>query len=48
MPSKKKKVAAKTTLRFNDLKPKKNPKGGWSGSDGDEASKITDTSLKIK
>jgi len=25
---------------MRDLKAKKNPKGGWSGSDGDEATKV--------
>jgi hypothetical protein len=39
MASKKKKTATKTVVKFRDLKSKKNPKGGWSGSDGDEASK---------
>jgi hypothetical protein len=37
MASKKKKTAAKTVVKFRDLKSKKNPKGGtisWSGSTG--------------
>ncbi len=37
MPSQKKKTKAKIAVKFKDLKSKKNPKGGWSGSDGDEA-----------
>jgi hypothetical protein len=34
MKSPKKKASAKTKMAFKDLRSKKNPKGGWSGSTG--------------
>ena len=40
MASTKKKVSAKASVKFKDLKSKKNPKGGisWSGSTGGDDS----------
>jgi hypothetical protein len=48
MASAKKKPTAKTSVKFKDLRSKKNPKGGgglkpisWSGSTGGDDLKIT-------
>jgi hypothetical protein len=46
MPSQKKKATAKAAVKFKDLTSKKNPKGGWSGSQGGDM-KISGVNLKI-
>jgi hypothetical protein len=46
MSSQKKKASAKATVKFKDLTSKKNPKGGWSGSQNGDL-KIAGVNLKI-
>ncbi len=50
MASAKKRVSAKTTVKFKDLKSKKSPKGGisWSGSTGGDDSPSERFSVKSK
>ncbi len=42
MATEKKKATAKTNVKFKDLSSKKNPKGGWSGSQGGDDLKVAD------
>jgi hypothetical protein len=46
MSSQKKKATAKASVRFKDLTSKKNPKGGWSGSQNGDM-KVVGVNLKI-